>query len=54
MADWYAATGSKGSVVPAYLTTTIADIMKGGIVGTVLRVNATGTAAWINLSIMGY
>jgi hypothetical protein len=54
ISDWHASTGSKGSVLPVYSAAAITDVIKGGFVGTVLRVNATGTAAWINLTIPGY
>jgi hypothetical protein len=54
IADWTATSGSLGSVIPIAATSSIADVIKGGFIGTVLRVNAAGTAAMINLNLLGY
>jgi hypothetical protein len=56
IADWTTTSGSAGSVIPMASGTnnSIADVIKGGFIGTVERVNATLTYAWINLMIPGY
>jgi hypothetical protein len=56
VADWHVTTGSQGCVQPVYSASSlpIQDLMIGGILGTVLRVNATGTDLIINLTVPGY
>ncbi len=52
--DWTNSSGTAGTVIPVGSTSSIADVIKGGIVGIVERVNATATYAWINLCVPGY
>ena len=54
IADWTATSGSAGCVIPVASSSSISDLMKGGILGQVLTVNATLTYALVNLSIHGY